>query len=140
MSHVCESGLNERDPKHPSTRSHGACCVQMSGRAAALATALLKADRVMFGHQDDLAYGRTWTSSWNGDTDSAEPWWESDIALVCGSLPAVFGFDLGGFDRSGPGRFAALNLDGVPFTKMQGWIRRADTRGALSTCVCHPAM
>ena len=107
--------------------------MSINTRAETLAAALRVADQISFGHQDDLAYGRAWTSSWNGS--SMEQWWESDIAKVCGVLPAVFGFDLGGLDRNGPENFAAHNLDGVPFSKMERWIRRVDVVGALSTCV-----
>ena len=40
---------------------------------------------VLFGHQDDLAYGVGW---W------AEPS-RSDVKEVCGDYPAVYGWDLG---------------------------------------------
>ncbi len=40
---------------------------------------------IMFGHQDDLAYGKGWVY----------PDGESDVKRVCGDYPAVYGMDLG---------------------------------------------
>ena len=42
-------------------------------------------DAIMFGHQDDLAYGIGW---WADD-------FRSDVHDVCGKFPAVFGWDAG---------------------------------------------
>lgn len=47
---------------------------------------------ILFGHQDANAYGHTW----QGESD------RSDVKDVCGSHPAVYGFDLG--NLFGPGR------------------------------------
>ena len=44
---------------------------------------------VMFGHQDDLAYGVGWQSERN----------RSDIKESCGQYPAVFGWDIGGVGK-----------------------------------------
>jgi mannan endo-1,4-beta-mannosidase len=56
---------------------------------------------IMFGHQDDLAYGINW---WAED-------FRSDVFDVSGSYPAVFGWDLG---KIGSER----NLDSVSFSDM----------------------
>ena len=44
---------------------------------------------ILFGHQDDLAYGVNWQSE-SG---------RSDIKEVCGQYPAVFGWDIGGIGQ-----------------------------------------
>ena len=63
---------------------------------------------IMFGHQDDLAYGVGW---------KYEPG-RSDIKDVTGDYPAVYGFELGHLETDQP-----FNLDSVPFDKMKGFIR-----------------
>lgn len=45
---------------------------------------------IMIGHQDALSYG----VGWKGDAD------RSDIKDVTGSHPAVYGWDIGGIDKS----------------------------------------
>ena len=55
---------------------------------------------IMFGHQDDLAYGVGW---------KYEPG-RSDIKDVTGDYPAVYGFELGRLEMDQP-----VNLDSVPF-------------------------
>src|ERR1700748_2924917 len=59
---------------------------------------------IMFGHQDDLAYGVGW---------KYEPG-RSDIKDVTGDYPAVYGFELGRLEIDQP-----VNLDSVPFDKMK---------------------
>lgn len=78
---------------------------------------------VMFGHQDDLAYGVGW---------QYEPG-RSDIKDVVGDYPAVFGWDLGRleFDSS------KANLDGVPFDKQRALAQQAYTQGGLNTYSWH---
>eukprot|EP00966_Prymnesium_polylepis_P210354 4871088-Prymnesium_polylepis.1 len=68
----------------------------LSAATAALASALRDTRHIGFGHQDDLAYGAAWRSSWSGN--DAKPWWQSDVAMISGKLPSVFGWDVGGFD------------------------------------------
>ncbi|MEE9166814.1 MAG: glycosyl hydrolase [Candidatus Neomarinimicrobiota bacterium] len=80
----------------------------------------LASEGVMFGHQDDLAYGIGW---W------AEPG-RSDIKDVCGDYPAVYGWDLGDIQNED-------NLDGVNFSKMIDWIREAYDRGGIITISMH---
>lgn len=75
---------------------------------------------VMFGHQDDLAYGIGW---------EAEPG-RSDVKAVCGDYPAVYGWDLGDIHQDN-------NLDGVNFENMKTWIKQAHERGGINTISMH---
>lgn len=79
-------------------------------------------DGIMFGHQDDLAYGVGW---------KYEPG-RSDIKDVTGDYPAVYGFELGRLEID-----HAVNLDSVPFDKMKEFIRAAYDRGGVITLSWH---
>lgn len=82
----------------------------------------LKGAGVMFGHQDDLAYGYTWWSEAG----------RSDVMEVSGSYPAIYGWDLGNIaDKQD------ANLDGINFKKMRGWIREGYERGGIITFSWH---
>ncbi len=75
---------------------------------------------ILYGHQDDMAYGVGW---WNIEG-------RSDVKEVCGSYPAVFGWELGnlGEERS---------LDSVLFTDIQKCIVKAHKLGAVNTISWH---
>ncbi|MBN1364982.1 MAG: hypothetical protein JW976_09285 [Syntrophaceae bacterium] len=75
---------------------------------------------VLFGHQDDLAYGVGWWAEAG----------RSDVREVCGDYPAVYGWDLGDIQKE-------ANLDGVNFTQMKGWIIEAYNRGGINTISMH---
>jgi mannan endo-1,4-beta-mannosidase len=75
---------------------------------------------VLFGHQDDLAYGVGWQN---------EPG-RSDVQSVCGDYPAVYGWDIGDIGQE-------ANLDGVNFENMKGWIKEAYARGGINTITMH---
>ena len=77
---------------------------------------------IMFGHQDDLAYGVGW---------KYEPG-RSDIKDVTGDYPAVYGFELGRLEKDQP-----VNLDSVPFDKMKVFIRQSYDRGGVITLSWH---
>ena len=77
---------------------------------------------IMFGHQDDVAYGVGW---------KYEPG-RSDIKDVTGDYPAVYGFELGRLELD-----HAVNLDSVPFDKMKQFIRDAYGRGGVITISWH---
>src|SRR6476661_9697 len=77
---------------------------------------------IMFGHQDDLAYGVGW---------KYEPG-RSDIKDVTGDYPAVYGFELGHLEID-----AQINLDSVPFNKMKQFIKDGYERGAVITISWH---
>lgn len=82
----------------------------------------LAGSALLFGHQDDLAYGGTW---W------AEPG-RSDVLEVAGAYPAVFGWDVGRIELG-----AAANIDNVNFTNLKAWIRQAHAMGAVNTVSWH---
>jgi len=58
---------------------------------------------IMFGHQDDLAYGIGWYKVPG----------KSDVKEVSGKYPAVFGWELGALERNSP-----YNLDSVYFSDL----------------------
>ena len=79
-------------------------------------------EKVIFGHQDDLAYGVKW---------AYEPG-RSDIKAVTGAYPGLVGWDIGKLELG-----SHLNLDSVPFDKMQFYIREAYHRGMVNTVSWH---
>ncbi len=82
----------------------------------------VRREHVMFGHQDDLAYGFTW---------NAQPG-RSDVKETAGAYPAVYGFELGHLELD-----SARTLDEVSFEKMRGWIAEAYGRGVVITVSWH---
>lgn len=102
----------------------GPCDPQAEPRVADLYERLLrmKEKGVMIGHQDDLMYGHSW---------EYEPG-RSDIKEVCGSYPAVIGWDLGGLELDD-----SCNLDGVPFDRMREAVVLADSMGCVVTFSWH---
>lgn len=83
-------------------------------------------DRVLFGHQDALAYGVDWIGE--GTTSD-----RSDVKSVAGAHPAVYGWELG--DLGQPD--ASVNLDSVPFDDMKRWIIEGYERGGVVTLSWH---
>lgn len=77
---------------------------------------------IMFGHQDDLAYGTTWIY----------PSGESDVKSVAGDYPALFGMDMGHMEHGSP-----VNLDSVPFEDMRAFVRAIDSMGGIITFSWH---
>ncbi|WP_026713033.1 glycoside hydrolase family 26 protein [Flavobacterium daejeonense] len=77
---------------------------------------------ILFGHQDDLAYGVNWKCEAG----------RSDVKEVAGDYPAVYGWDLGGLENK-----SANNLDGIPFDKMRQYIKEAHQRGGVITLSWH---
>ncbi|MBN2348803.1 MAG: hypothetical protein JXJ22_08205 [Bacteroidales bacterium] len=75
---------------------------------------------IMFGHEDDPAYGLGW---WAEEG-------RSDVKEVTGSYPAIFGWDLGTEERE-------FNIDTVLFSDMKRWIIEAYNRGAINTISWH---
>jgi mannan endo-1,4-beta-mannosidase len=82
----------------------------------------LARDHVLFGHQDDLAYGVEW------DNQAGR----SDVKETAGSYPAVYGWDVGGLEGETGG-----NLDGVRFERQRGWIADGYRRGGVITISWH---
>jgi hypothetical protein len=77
---------------------------------------------IMFGHQDDLAYGVGWKYEEG----------RSDIKDVTGDYPAVYGWELGHLEID-----KAVNLDSVPFDKMKQLIGQGYDRGGIITISWH---
>jgi mannan endo-1,4-beta-mannosidase len=77
---------------------------------------------ILFGHQDDLAYGVGWKY-----IDG-----KSDIKEVTNDYPAVYGWELGNIEHELP-----YNLDSVPFDKMRKYIRQGYDRGGVITLSWH---
>ena len=77
---------------------------------------------IMFGHQDDLAYGEGWIYEEG----------RSDVKDVCGDYPAVFGWELGHLELGD-----AYSLDSVHFNKIQVWIKLVYERGGVNTISWH---
>ncbi len=82
----------------------------------------LAPDHVLFGHQDDLAYGVSW---W------AEPG-RSDVKEAAGAFPALYGWEIGDLEKD-----AARNLDSISFTDMRRWIGEGYRRGGAITISWH---
>ncbi len=82
----------------------------------------LQKEKMMYGHQDDLAYGLDW---WNIKG-------KSDTKDVCGDYPAVYGWEIGhlelGDERS---------LDSVKFENIKNWIIEVYERGGINTISWH---
>lgn len=77
---------------------------------------------IMFGHQDDLAYGVGWKYVPG----------KSDVKEVTGDYPAVYGFELGRLELDHD-----VNIDSVPFDKMKEYIKEAYNRGGVVTLSWH---
>ncbi len=77
---------------------------------------------VLFGHQDDLAYGVNWKYIPR----------KSDVKDVVGDYPAVYGWDIAGIENDNPN-----NIDGVPFDKMKQYIQESYARGGITTISWH---
>lgn len=75
---------------------------------------------IMFGHQDDLAYG----THWKGIPG------KSDVKDVAGSYPAIFGWDVSHLGDP-------KNIDGVDFDSMRTWIQQGYEGGSVVTISWH---
>lgn len=83
----------------------------------------VKGKGILFGHQDDLAYGMNWSY-----VDG-----ESDVKRVAGDYPAMFGWELGGIELQ-----HSHNLDSVPFLEMKRLALKAYLMGGINTFSWHP--
>lgn len=102
---------------------------QLSDRQATAATnhlysglQKLAGKHPLIGHQDDLAYGVGWKHIT----------YNSDVKLVTGDYPALYGWDLSGIEKE-----HSNNIDNVPFTKIRSWIREGYARGGVITLSWH---
>ncbi len=77
---------------------------------------------IMFGHQDAVAYGRTWHNEKG----------RSDVKETAGDYPAVVGWEIGDLELG-----AEHNLDSVYFKDMKRLIREVYERGSINTISWH---
>ena len=103
----------------PSERKHTERATQSLRRTLRL---LSGESRFLLGHEDSTAYG----IGWSEDPD------RSDVKSVCGSHPAVHGWDLFRLEIGQP-----ENGDGVSFDLIRTRIREAHQRGGLNTISWH---
>ncbi|WP_347160076.1 glycoside hydrolase family 26 protein [Pontibacter chitinilyticus] len=82
----------------------------------------LSAKGVMFGHQDDLAYGVGWKYKKG----------RSDVKEAAGSYPAVLGSELGHLELG-----SAVNLDSVPFDQIRNFVQQTYAAGGVNTISWH---
>lgn len=75
---------------------------------------------ILFGHQESLAYGVEWKKEKG----------RSDVKDVCGSYPAVYGWDIGKIG-------SPKNIDGVLYKDMIRWNKEAFQRGGMNTYSWH---
>lgn len=106
---LCAQNLNDKKAT-PETKALYRNLRQMQGKS------------IMFGHQDDTAYGIAWTGEDN----------RSDVKTVTGDYPAVYGWDLGHIELGD-----SLNIDKVPFGRMRKLMIEAYRRGGVNTISWH---
>jgi len=73
-------------------------------------------DYFLYGHQDDMAYGVGW---WAEEG-------RSDVKEVCGSYPAVFGWEIGNIGKE-------RNIDSIRFVDLKKWIIKVYGMGGVNT-------
>lgn len=106
------------------------CCAQQQDPAGALKERLaqsVESGVILFGHQDDLFYGKHW-KLWD---DGVE---RSDIRAVAGDYPAVLGVEIGGIELNHD-----PSLDHVPFDVIRRGIADHHRRGGIVTVSWHAA-
>lgn len=82
----------------------------------------LSGKKIIFGHQDALAYGVNW-KNWHKR--------RSDVHDVSGKHPALVGWE---FSKLGK---YPHNIDSVDFAQMQGWIRQVYRMGGINEISWH---
>ena len=84
---------------------------------------------ILYGHQDDLAYGHTWkVEDWQNDDLT-----RSDVKAVTGLYPAVMGVELGGIEMGDK-----ASLDSVDFGLIRKAVLTHAQRGGIVTISWHP--
>ena len=81
---------------------------------------IISGQGVIFGHQDDVAYGLGWKDEKG----------RSDVKDVCGSYPGLYGWDVSKLGND-------INIDSVDFGNMRDWIKHAYKRGGINTISWH---
>lgn len=82
----------------------------------------LSKNHILFGHQDDLAYGVNWKYVAG----------KSDIKDIVNDYPGIYGWDIGRIEHD-----SAKNIDGVPFDQMRKYIQAGYQKGAAITLSWH---
>ncbi len=82
----------------------------------------LSKQQIIFGHQDALAYGVGWKYVPG----------KSDIKSMVNDNPGLYGWDIAHIELD-----SLKNIDGVPFNKMQQYIKDGYKRGAAITISWH---
>ncbi|MEX8547260.1 MAG: glycoside hydrolase family 26 protein [Mucilaginibacter sp.] len=82
----------------------------------------LAQSKVIFGHQDDLAYGVGWAYEKG----------RSDVKSTVGAYPGVYGWELGHLELD-----SAKNLDGVPFNNIISYVKEVYARGGINEFSWH---
>jgi len=77
---------------------------------------------IMFGHQEDIAYGVGWVNEKG----------RSDTKSVTGSYPAIYGWDMARIELD-----SINNIDGVPFYNMAEYLKDVYKRGGVNTVSWH---
>jgi mannan endo-1,4-beta-mannosidase len=108
--------------------SCGAEKIKDSKSVRAIIERVSKQGKVMFGHQDDTAYGHTWSGLAGGSETAGR----SDVKETVGDYPAVMGWDLGGLERGDE-----KQLDGIPATLLRRLIVEQAERGGINTISWH---
>ena len=89
----------------------------------------VKDGKILYGHQDDLAYGHAWkVEDWEAD-----PLDRSDVKAVTGKYPAVMGVELGGIEMGDQ-----ASLDSVDFGLIRKAAKLHAERGGVVTVSWHP--
>ena len=83
---------------------------------------VVEQNQIMYGHQDDRAYGHTWKYE-DG---------RSDVLETAGDYPAVMGWDIARIELED-----SINIDGVPFEHMRKEIVEQHKRGGINTISWH---
>ncbi len=81
-----------------------------------------KSKKILFGHQDATAYGIGWKNVEG----------RSDVKLVTGSHPAVYGWELGHIELGDK-----YSIDSIEFSKIRSEIVAAAERGGINTISWH---
>jgi mannan endo-1,4-beta-mannosidase len=95
--------------------------ITTEGKALFLNLKNISKEGILFGHQDDLAYGVDWFAEDN----------RSDVKEAGGAYPAVFGWDVSKLGQT------PYNIDSVNFEKMKDWIIQGYQMGGIITISWH---
>ncbi|MDE3236595.1 MAG: hypothetical protein KGO81_11620 [Bacteroidota bacterium] len=93
---------------------------------------LLMDKHTLFGHEDDLEYGYGWRFKRNNPYNLT-----SDIYNTCGKYPAIFGWDLGGIERTIENKNINYLINGILVSDLRKHIMDVDQMGGINTFMWH---